>query len=206
MAQAPVSPRPSRRKGYLTFEEFLALPEPERAEWVDGRLVEMAGVTAEHGSITVWLISCLTVFLDSHPLGRIFHDPFVMRQKPDSPGRAPDIIFVANEHLGRLRENFLDGPADLVVEVISPGSRGLDRGDKFYEYEAGGIPEYWLIDPERRVAEFYRLDRDGHYQPVPVEGGVFRSDVLAGFWMRVSWLWERPPVAGVLAQLEETGP
>ncbi|MEZ5301901.1 MAG: Uma2 family endonuclease [Verrucomicrobiales bacterium] len=77
------------------------------------------------------------------------------------PGREPDIIFVASENLGRIKNAFLDGPADLAVEVISPESQGRDRGDKFYEYQAGGVREYWIIDPERQVAEFYRLnDRD----------------------------------------------
>lgn len=47
-----------------------------------------------------------------------------------------------------MKETYLDGPADLVVGIVSPDSVGRDRGEKFYEYAQGGVPEYWLIDPQ----------------------------------------------------------
>ncbi len=43
---------------------------------------------------------------------------------------------------------------DLVIEIISPQSRGRDRGDKFYEYEKDGVKEAWVIDYPRKQAEF----------------------------------------------------
>lgn len=60
--------------------------------------------------------------------------------------------FVAEEHLDRLQEMHLEGPADLVVEIVSPESRLRDRGEKFAEYELAGVSEYWLLDPELRRA------------------------------------------------------
>jgi len=128
-----------------------------------------------------------------------------MKTGPELPGREPDILFVAQEHLDRLKETYLDGPADLVVEITSPESIVQDRGEKFYEYEAGGVGEYWLIDPQRRRAEFYRLGEEGWYQLIPVdEGGVYRSEVVSGFWLRPSWLWEEP-LPRVLDVLRELG-
>ena len=50
---------------------------------------------------------------------------------------------MATEHLDRLTDSHLSGPADLAVEIVSPDSLGRDRGDKFAEYGAAGIPEYW---------------------------------------------------------------
>ena len=52
---------------------------------------------------------------------------------------------MASERLDRVHRTYLDGPADLVVEIVSPESAGRDRGEKYYEYEAAGIPEYWLL-------------------------------------------------------------
>ena len=53
--------------------------------------------------------------------------------------------------------------------------------------------EYWLIDPDRKQAEFYSLAADGIYRPVPLaEGQVFRSPVLEGLWLNVEWLWQEP--------------
>lgn len=53
--------------------------------------------------------------------------------------------------------------------------------------------EYWLLDPERKQAEFYLLGRDGIYRTAVIgDDGVFRSMVLKGLWIKVDWLWQRP--------------
>jgi Uma2 family endonuclease len=76
----------------------------------------------------------------------------------------------------------LDGPADPVVEVVAPESVGRDRGEKFTEYERAGIRGYWLIDPQRKQAEMYRLAETGRYQTVlSGETSLFHSQVVLGF-------------------------
>ena len=81
----------------------------------------------------------------------------------------------------------------MVVEIISEESWDRDRGKKFLEYEEAGIPEYWLIDPIREQAEFYRLGEDNRYHFVlPDADGIFRSKIIPGFWFNVSWLWQEP--------------
>lgn len=61
--------------------------------------------------------------------------------------------------------------------------------------------EYWIIDPERRQAAFYRRGRGGVFRPVNVgDDGTFRSTVLKGLWLRVHWLWDRPPLMAVLKE------
>jgi Uma2 family endonuclease len=62
-----------------------------------------------------------------------------------------------------LTKQYLDGLADLVIEIISPESTSRDRGEKFYEYEMVGVRGYWLVDPQRELAEFYLLDAQGRY-------------------------------------------
>ena len=148
MTQTMTRPaKPRRRPGYLTFEAFLAMEEPERAEWVDGRLVEMPGITSLNDEVTTYLSFLMAGRALREGAGRVSHDPFLMRLLPDGPGRAPDILFVRTEHLDRYATKCLEGPADVAVEVISPGSRTINRGEKYYEYETGGVQEYWLIDP-----------------------------------------------------------
>jgi Uma2 family endonuclease len=108
-------------------------------------------------------------------------------------GREPDVMVITEEHRARIKPTFVEGPADLVVEVVSPESRGRDRGDKYFEYEQAGVREYWLIDPQRRQAEFYHLGDGGVYVQVPPDGGGrFESRVLPGLWVRVEWLWQDP--------------
>jgi Uma2 family endonuclease len=186
----------------MTYEQFLEWDfENPHVEWVNGEVVVMSPVSGEHQFVRGFLYTLFWHFIEESDLGVLLDDPFQMKTGPDLPGRAPDIQFLAKKNLGRLKKNHLQGPADLIVEVMSPGSRGTDRGDKFYEYEKGGVKEYWLIDPERKRAEFYRLGRDKQYHLMPTEDGVFRSAVLKGFWLRVEWLWQRPKLKAALAEL-----
>ena len=187
----------------MSFAEFLDHEFGDAAvEWVNGEVVMMAPVSDEHSDVQIFLLKILGSFIDAHDLGKLRGEPFQMKAGPNLPGRSPDILFVARRNLSRLKSNHLQGPADLVVEVISPGSQSIDRGDKYYEYEAGGVREYWLIDPKRKQAEFYLRGRDRHYHLVTVEDGVFHSTVLKGLWLEVDWLWQNPRPS-VLAVLKE---
>ena len=190
----------------MTYEQFLDWDfENRHVEWVDGEVVVMAPVSDEHQDLRGLLLSVLRPFLEVNDLGRLLDDPFQMKTGPDLPGRAPDIQIILKKNLGRVKKNHLAGPADVVIEIISPGSRGTDRGDKFYEYEKGGVKEYWLLDPERRRAEFYRLGRDKQFREIGIgQDGIYRSVVLKGLWLKVDWLWQRPlpPVLKILKAWE----
>ena len=78
--------------------------------------------------------------------GKVLMAPFAMRLSPRS-SRMPDILFIAREHRDRLTKVRLEGQGDLVVELISDDSVRPDRVDKFEEYRAAGVPEYWVLDP-----------------------------------------------------------
>ena len=192
MTQQIKAPAPSIERK-ISYEEFLEWDgEDQHVEWVNGKVVPMAPIGEVHQDIGRWLLTLLSLFVDQHSLGAVRYEPFQMKTGPDLPGRAPDILFIAKRNLSRLKKNHLAGPADLVVEIISPGSRGIDRGEKYYEYEQGGVREYWLIDPARKTAEFYQLGRDHVYQGTQLTDGIFRSGILKGFWFKVEWLWQRP--------------
>ena len=93
----------------------------------------------------------------------------------------------------------------MVVEIISTGSRKRDRKDKFTEYESAGIPEYWLLDPIRKQAEFYRIGEDNFYHLVPISNdGIYRSEVIPGFWLNINWLWKEPlpRISEIVKELE----
>jgi len=183
----------------MSYEEFLKWDgQNQHVEWVDGEVIAMPPISGAHNDVGNYLIRLFGEFLDHSNIGVIKTDPFQMKASPDLPGRAPDILFVARRNLRRLHETYLQGPADLVVEIISPGSQTLDRVTKFSEYQRGGVREYWLIDPARRTAEVYRRGRDGRFRPVAVgEDGIFRSVAMKGLWVKVDWLWDRPPIEEV---------
>jgi Uma2 family endonuclease len=192
--ESPATPARTAPGGKMSYEEFLAWADEDTwAEWVNGEVVVLTPASKRHQDLTSFLASLLRVFVEVHQLGMVLFAPFQMKIGPDLPGREPDILFIAREHLDRLQNAFLDGPADLVVEVISRDSRARDRGEKFYEYEQGGVREYWLLDYLRRQAEFYQLGSDGIYHVAPADAdGVYRSAVLEGLWLREEWLWQEP--------------
>lgn len=179
-------------KATMTYDEFLAWAnEDTLAEWVDGRVVLASPVGLRHQEIVNFLVGVLSGFARLHGLGRVLNGSFQM--KLAHSGREPDVLFVGADHLDRLTPTYLDGPADLVIEVISPESIGRDRGDKFSEYEQAGISEYWLLDPDAQRAEFYQLDASGHYQPVAADADhIYRSRALPGLWLNTDWLWQDP--------------
>jgi len=188
----------------MTYEQFLQWDgDNQHVEWVNGEVVPMAPISGPHNNTGHFLIAALKIFTEHFDLGEIRSDPFQMKTGPDLPGRAPDLLFVAKRNLRRLHRTYLEGPADLVIEIISPDSRTIDRVQKFREYEKGGVREYWLIDPERRLAEFYRRGRDGGFRLVAVrEDAVFRSAIVKGLWVRIDWLWDAPPLLDVLREWE----
>ena len=188
-------------KKRYTFEEYLAWPGTERVEWVDGEIIVMAAASIRHQLLASFLLTVLNLYVKHQALGIVLGSDTAMKLDAQRRGREPDVLFIRQDRVQLLRENHLDGPADMVVEIVSPESIGCDRGDKFIEYEAAGIPEYWYLDPQRQEAEFYRLDAHGRYRLAPVTEGLFRSQVVTGFWLRVAWLWELPNELDVLREL-----
>jgi len=204
MTQQLNTPAESSRK--LTYEEFLEWDgENQHVEWVDGKVIEMAPVGDSHQDLRGFLFTLLRILSKQFDLGIVRDDPFQMKTGPDLPGRAPDVMFVVKDRISHFKPVYFDGPADLVIEIVSPGSRTIDRRDKLREYEIGGVREYWVLDPERKKAEFFQLGADGKYIAVrDTADGIYRSSVIQQIWIRVDWLWQKP-LPSELSILKEWG-
>ncbi len=188
---------------FATAEEFLQwLDEDTLAEWRNGETIMMTPASLRHQDLVGFLAVLLRLYVQQYALGRVIEAPFPMRMKASV--REPDILFVAREHVERLKATHLEGGADLVVEVISPESVGRDRGEKFYEYEEAGVCEYWLIDPQREVLEVYEREGERFRLAFMEHVGRYESRVLRGFWVEAEWFWQDPlpPVLEVLKALK----
>lgn len=209
MEKVKAPPRQEQRLR-MSYEEFLAWADEDvHAEWVDGEVIVFMPPKTVHQDVVTFLVALLRFFVQFFQLGQALTAPYEMKVDPDSPAREPDILFIARENLARLSEDRLEGPADLIVEVVSDDSVSRDRSDKFYEYQEAGVREYWVIDPRpgKERADFWVLDEQGRYRPVPVdEDGVYRSTVIPGFWLRVDWLWAEEMPDPLLTFAEIVGP
>ncbi|MEM9952055.1 MAG: Uma2 family endonuclease [Chloroflexota bacterium] len=173
----------------VTFEDFLQRYLGQRVEWHAGKVVKKMSNNEKHQFILSLLHTLLSLYLMFSNKGRVYMDGYQMRLKKDDPARQPDLLIVFNEHKDRIKEQYLDGPADLVVEILSPATKKIDRGDKYYEYEEAGIPEYWIIDPISKRVDVYNLDDEGNYQQVGTTDKI-TSTVLDGFELDAKMLWQ----------------
>lgn len=179
---------PPARK--LTFEEFLLEFDGQHAEWrTDGTVEILPEESMTHIQLRLDLAELLDVYLHAtgwgHQLSR-----FLQRPSPALPVRQPDIMIVANERLELILQSCFYGPADIVIEIVSPGSVGNDYGSKFHEYETGGIQEYWIIDPDRRVADVHERAASGKFRRRRLGAtDQIESSVLPQFSLDPARLW-----------------
>jgi Uma2 family endonuclease len=176
-----------------TFDELVAeLPESNLpTELWDGELIRSPAPPFLHQQIVAGFLESLDNWVTQHRLGKTGHAPLDMVLAPHRATQ-PDVVFISNERLGIIKERIM-GAADLVAEVLSPGSRRRDRIDKRDLYEQHGVREYWLIDPEAKTVEVLHLE-SGTYQLVGRwhPGERARSRLLKGFEVPVSPLFGEP--------------
>jgi Uma2 family endonuclease len=180
----------------MSHDDYVAWAgEDTFAEWVDGEVTVFVPPDERHQDTNVFLTTLLNLFVGLLDLGKILTAPFEMKLREGRSYREPDLLFVARQRLDRLDGQRLNGPADLVVEIISDESVTRDRRDKFAEYAEAGIPEYWLVDPRpgRQSCRTYRITDEGYYEEVPLDdAGRFHSVVLPDFWLKPDWLRQEP--------------
>ncbi|HLY25725.1 MAG TPA: Uma2 family endonuclease [Aggregatilineales bacterium] len=178
----------------ISFQEYLKAYnsfEGAHTEWNAGE-VDSYVMTNNliHQRLLFFLATLVNLFLERNKLGEIVLAGLPMFLGDDKPARQPDLLIVLNTHRDRIKPTYLDGIADVVVEIVSPESDERDHGKKFIEYELAGIPEYWLIDPIRHEADVYSLAEDRHFhRKARSEQGKLVSTVLAGFALDPTILW-----------------
>ncbi|MEM1096895.1 MAG: Uma2 family endonuclease [Bacteroidota bacterium] len=173
----------------VTYEAYLKrAPEGKKTNLINGVLHVDMSASSLHERVQGFLLSLLRMFVSKHKLGQVLGSRTPVRLDEEN-GAEPDILFVQadREHIiGRVG---LDDAPDMVVEIISPSSRIDDRVRKFIGYEQIGVREYWLIDPERKTAEFFRqMDTGAFAEVTPERGQPFHSEVVDGFWLDPAWL------------------
>ncbi|OIO92744.1 MAG: hypothetical protein AUJ92_13520 [Armatimonadetes bacterium CG2_30_59_28] len=195
MPRAPApKPQPLLR---MTEDEFVDwCDEDVRAEWVGGSVAIMSPDSFEHADLGLDLAAVLRLFVQAKDLGVVVGPNFQIRIS-NSRRRVPDLLFINKDRLDILQKNHVEGAPDAVFEIVSPDSVERDWREKFIEYEAAGVPEYWVLDPANQQTRQYRPDSHGSYQTIDAENGVHRSEVIPGFYLRDKDLWGTPRVSGI---------
>ncbi|MCC6360957.1 MAG: Uma2 family endonuclease [Phycisphaerales bacterium] len=167
----------------MTVDEFLSLPDDGgKYELVDGVVLMSPWPSPPHQKVAGEIFAQIKWFLRTHALGEVFMEIDVHLGRSPAGGDlvyGPDVIFVRSERVRSMHERIV-GPPDLVVEVVSPGSRGRDTITKRGDYERFGVGEYWIIDPARDAMTFLRL-QGGQFVEVNPNPDTFASHAVAGF-------------------------
>lgn len=155
--------------------------------------------TFEHGMIITNLISYLAPYVKANKLGRVVDSSpeyrFLERKrKPgEKAGRFPDVSFVKQSRLPKNVRSYPDIAPDLAIEVSSPTDREYDIEIKVKEYQKASVSLVWVIHPVSRSVDVYRLS-DGIRKQNYIVGDVLNGeDVLPGFKLAISDIFDYPP-------------
>ena len=195
--EGPYRPRP------LEFDDFLVQYADKHAEWhPDGTVEIVVSTYITHNRITHFLGTLLGLYLGFQPTGELLTAPYPQRIG-NLPARAPDLMIIDGARHEAIQPSYLDGPADIAIEVVSPESAERDYSVKYREYEAAGVQEYWLIDADRRVFDVHERGADGRYLRRPTDAlHRVTSGLLPGFALDARLLWrETLPQGAELLEL-----
>jgi Uma2 family endonuclease len=181
----------------LTFDDWLAMPEDEAGELVDGRLVEEEVPDYVHEVVVAFLIHLFRSW--TAPRGGMVAGSGAKFAVSSRRGRKPDLtVYLPGSQLPP-RRGLIRTPPDVAVEVVSPTPRDgrRDRVEKLDEYASFGVRFYWILDPELRSFEIFELGPDGRYARARGATGGQVADVpgfegmvldLDGLWVEIDRL------------------
>jgi Uma2 family endonuclease len=176
------------------YERILALPETMIGEIIDGELV----VSPRPSGLNVLVASSLGGELDGPffkgrggPGGWWILDEPEVKFEDEAQHYVPDLAGWRRERLPEIPSGHIFTVVpDWVCEVISPSSRGYDRVAKWNVYAKHGVSYYWIIDPEAKSVEAFKLDR-GSWRSIGAFKGVgkMRAEPFDAIEIDLKWLW-----------------
>lgn len=173
----------------MTSDAFCELPESDtlKLELLNGEVLIMPRASIFHQHFLFELAVVIRAWVKKMKLGRVLLDCLMKLDGEWTP--APDANFVTSRHLKRVKERRIEGPVDLAVEGLSPGSINVDRKVKFEAYAKYGIPWYWIVDLKARVLEEYELANGQYTNLVKAQFDVpFKPRLFPGLVIKLSSL------------------
>jgi Uma2 family endonuclease len=162
----------------FTYRDYTRLPDDRRFEVIEGKLFLTPAPTTWHQRICGELFAALREHVRSEDLGDVLISPCDVVLSETNVVQ-PDILFVQKTRLSIIGEKYVSAAPDLLVEVLSPGTKVRDRKLKFELYGRFGVRELWIADRDSRSIGVYenvgrQLRLDKRYRA----GETLRSKVL----------------------------
>ena len=171
-------------------EKFYELIHEDcKAEFINGKTIFQSPVKMRHWKVSMRLSALLHDYVTKNQLGEVGVEKVMISLTRND--YEPDICFFTAEKAKGFTEDQMLFPApDFIVEITSPSTEKTDRGEKFVDYAAHGIPEYWIVDPEKQSLEQYTLTGH-HYELLQklTKKGSLSSEVINGFFVDLTQLF-----------------
>lgn len=164
----------------LTYNDLVNMPDDRnRYEIINGELLVSPSPKRGHQEVALAILELVAPHVRTRDLGRMYFAPVDVRLGVNDIVE-PDLLFIRKDRLDIYQESgVVEGPPDLVVEIISPSSSSIDTIRKAALYARAGVLEYWLVDPDKRTFRLLAL-REGVYEDAGPQKGRFHSSVLDG--------------------------
>jgi Uma2 family endonuclease len=170
----------------ISDEQFYQLcmqnPDTKFERNVDGEIIIMPPTGGETGKRNAKLITRFTIWNEQTGLGEVF-DSSTGYTLPSKANRSPDVSWIKQERWNSLtleqRQKFIPLAPDFVLELMSPSDYLVDVQGKMQEYLDNGVQLGWLINPEVKQVEIYRLGQDVELLNSPAS--LSGEDILPGF-------------------------
>jgi Uma2 family endonuclease len=173
----------------LTYDDYVTLPDDgKRYEIIDGELYVNPAPVPRHQWIVLNIASALRSYFKASGGGKAFVAPIDV-VFPDDNIVQPDVIAIKTERAGLVGEKNVQGAPNLVVEVLSDGTRRVDEGLKRKLYDRFGVDEYWIVDPELELVKIYRRTATAFERVAEIsreDGGAITTPLLPGFSLDVA--------------------
>ncbi len=174
----------------LGYEEYCLFPDDgKRHEIINGLHYMNPAPTPNHQSISKWLQHFLFVNIELKGLGKVFDAPIDV-QLGDHDVVQPDLIVILNKSKAKITRTRVQGPPDLVVEILSTSTAKNDLTLKRRLYEQSGIREYWIVDPDERSVDVLGLE-DGIYQAAVSATSTLNLAILPDVSISIKEIFDR---------------
>lgn len=143
-----------------TIEDIYALPDGQRAELIDGQIYYMAAPNTRHQRLVADIFYRIRSFIESNNgICEPFVSPFaVFLNSDDKTYVEPDISVICDPD--KITDKGCNGAPDWVIEIVSLGSHYMDYMRKLSKYEAAGVREYWIVDPDKEHITIYDFQEE----------------------------------------------
>ncbi|HEV8232328.1 MAG TPA: Uma2 family endonuclease [Thermoanaerobaculia bacterium] len=164
----------------FTYEDYARLPDDRRYEVIEGELYLTPAPTPFHQIVKGRIERLLEDHVEERALGLVLDAPCdVVLSRFDV--LQPDIFFISSERLAMIGEKYISDAPDLVVEVLSPGTRKRDRLLKSKRYARFGVREMWIADPDKKTIEVHvNTGKSFRREALYAGDDVLRSPMLPG--------------------------